>query len=149
MSTLPMDTMNPGFKNGLLKFLQSPEALALGQGLLAGSQPNMHNPASFGSALALGLGNMAKAAENRKANEMKEKWLELSVGIEARKRHREDKGTKAHKSMSQKDRIVYAKFIKKYPQYAKDKPEDILEVAKRLGMIGTDDTEQLAEGVQE
>lgn len=37
-------------------FLRSPAALGLAQGLLAGSQPSMTQPSSFGGALAQGLG---------------------------------------------------------------------------------------------
>lgn len=174
---------NPKFKNGLLKFLQSPEALALGSGMLAASQPNMNNPTSFGGALAQGLGNMSKSMENSKANEMKERWLQLSEGIQARKVGREARiadgkpaaskkpviskaegkpvvakpVSKARKTMSQKDRMVYAQFIKKYPQYAKDKPEDILAVAKQLGLTGPYDDDvhesealgDVIEGMQE
>jgi len=44
----------------LLKFIQSPEAMGLAQGLLEGSQPSMGQPNTFSSGLASGLGNMQK-----------------------------------------------------------------------------------------
>lgn len=44
---------------GLLGFLQSPEVMALGQGLLAGAQPGAHNPnGSFGGALSHAFGHV-------------------------------------------------------------------------------------------
>lgn len=122
---------------GLLKFLQSPEAMALGQGLLAGSQPSMTQPSSFGGALAQGLGNMQQVSDRNREHQRSEDWLRLQQEIASRKRDKTASSvpkttSPRNKGISKENRILAAKFIKAYPQYANESMEDIVAVAQKL-----------------
>lgn len=128
---------NQHFQTGLLNFLKSPEALALGQGLLAGAQPSLTHPVTFGGAFAQGLANIPKAQEaamQRKRLDLQEQRLNLALGQEAR-RAKKAPSVK----MKKKDKIIVNEFLKKYPQYAGESPEDILAVAHYLRTLPRSD----------
>lgn len=71
---------NPGFGAGLLSFLQQPETLALAQGLLAGSQPSMTQPSTFGGALGQGFAAMQMRGDKEREKERELERLAILRG---------------------------------------------------------------------
>lgn len=136
---------SPGLLNKLMAFLERPEALSMGIGMLRASQPNMTHPVTFGSSLAQGLSDYSQTAEKSRAADNKERWLKLQEEIQSRKLERERRianpksasGAKPGKKPKQKtmtalERKKFAAFIKQYPQYANESVDDILAVADKL-----------------
>ena len=78
-----------GFLEGFNKFAQSPEARGLAQGLLAGSQPNMNQPVTFGSALAQGLQQAHSYADLDRQRKLQEQQLQQQVNKDEFKKIRD------------------------------------------------------------
>ncbi len=71
---------NKGFGGGLLDFLKQPETLALAQGILAGSQPSMTHPSTFGGALGQGFAAMQTRGDKEREKERELERLAILKG---------------------------------------------------------------------
>lgn len=121
---------------GLLGFLQSPEAMGLAQGLLAAGQPSMQGPQTLGGGLANGLSLMQDIRERERNYKLKQDELKMRQEMAQLQKRQLEQALAAAQGDRELTRKIYEGLLASTSALSGDSQEGVLESGNQAAGMG-------------